>query len=78
MKVYDPILCMMVEKPDVKKVKDFDGEMFVGLTFASGRTEGYKGTEEEIDKWARALLKKYGEKWVKITKGGRVIKTWLG
>lgn len=71
MKVYDPILCMMVEKQDVKKVKDFDGEMFVGLTFASGRTEGYKG-------WARALLKKYGEKWVKITKGGRVIKTWLG
>ena len=24
MKVYDPILCMMVEKPDVKKVKDSD------------------------------------------------------
>lgn len=69
---YDPILCMMVD--DSVNTKD---AMFVQLRFSSGRTEGAKLEENEYREYAEALLKKYGEKMVTLSKQGKVIATYL-
>ena len=68
---YDPIMCMMVD--DSVKTKD---AMFVQLKFGSGRTEGAKLEENEYREYAEALLKKYGEKRVTLSKQGKVIVTY--
>ena len=69
---YDPIMCMMVD--DSVKTKD---AMFVQLKFSSGRTEGAKLEESEYREYAEALLNKYGEKMVTISKNGKVIATYM-
>ena len=69
---YDPIMCMMV--PDTVKTKD---AMFVQLRFSSGRTEGAKLEESEYREYAEALLNKYGEKMVTISKNGKAIATYM-
>ena len=68
---YDPIMCMMVDD----SVKTGDA-MFVQLKFGSGRTEGAKLEENEYREYAEALLKKYGEKRVTLSKQGKVIVTY--
>ena len=68
---YDPIMCMMVD--DSVKTED---AMFVQLKFGSGRTEGAKLEENEYREYAEALLKKYGEKRVTLSKQGKVIVTY--
>ena len=68
---YDPIMCMMVD--DSVKMED---AMFVQLKFGSGRTEGAKLEENEYREYAEALLKKYGEKRVTLSKQGKVIVTY--
>lgn len=68
---YDPILCMIVD--DSVKTED---AMFVQLKFGSGRTEGAKLEENEYREYAEALLKKYGEKRVTLSKQGKVIVTY--
>lgn len=70
-KIYDPIMCMMVD--DSVKTED---AMFVQLKFGSGRTEGAKLEENEYREYAEALLKKYGEKRVTLSKQGKVIVTY--
>ena len=50
--------------------------MFVQLKFGSGRTEGAKLEENEYREYAEALLKKYGEKRVTLSKQGKVIVTY--
>ena len=70
-KRYDPIMCMMVD--DSVKTED---AMFVQLKFGSGRTEGAKLEENEYREYAEALLKKYGEKRVTLSKQGQVIVTY--
>ena len=72
-KVYDPIMCMMVDKPD--KVQD--GILFYQLRFSSGRTEGAKLDESEIRSYAEALLEKYGEKQVAVSRQGKIVATYL-
>lgn len=69
---YDPIMCMMVD--DSVKTKD---AMFVQLRFSSGRTEGAKLEENEYREYAEALLKKYGEKMVTLSKNGKAIATYM-
>lgn len=69
---YDPIMCMMVD--DSVKTKD---AMFVQLRFSSGRTEGAKLEENEYREYAEALLNKYGEKMVTISKNGKAIATYM-
>ena len=68
---YDPIMCMIVD--DSVKTED---AMFVQLKFGSGRTEGAKLEENEYREYAEALLKKYGEKRVTLSKQGKVIVTY--
>lgn len=71
---YDPILCMNV--PDsTSKAKDAD--MFVQLRFSSGKTEGAKLDPNEFREYAEALLNKYKEKQVTISKNGKVLATYI-
>lgn len=72
-KVYDPIMCMMVDKPD----KAQDGILFYQLRFSSGRTEGAKLDESEIRSYAEALLEKYGEKQVAVSRQGKIVATYF-
>ena len=72
-KVYDPIMCMMVDKPD----KAQDEILFYQLRFSSGRTEGAKLDESEIRSYAEALLEKYGEKQVAVSRQGKIVATYL-
>ena len=51
--------------------------MFVQLRFSSGRTEGAKLEENEYREYAEALLKKYGEKMVTLSKNGKAIATYM-
>lgn len=69
---YEPIMCMMVN--DSVKTED---AMFVQLRFSSGRTEGAKLEENEYREYAEALLKKYGEKMVTLSKNGKAIATYM-
>ena len=64
---------------NAKKVRDSvktEDAMFVQLKFGSGRTEGAKLEENEYREYAEALLKKYGEKRVTLSKQGKVIVTY--
>lgn len=72
-KRYDPILCMMVDEP----AKAQDGILFYQLRFSSGRTEGAKLDESEIRSYAEALLEKYGEKQVAVSRQGKIVATYL-
>lgn len=114
-KVYDPIMCMMVDEPtkaqDELKIKKEDGLwcvykdgkvigqsnseagalrlyrmfeskaqdeiLFYQLRFSSGRTEGAKLDESEIRSYAEALLEKYGEKQVAVSRQGRIVATYF-
>ena len=72
-KRYDPILCMFVDEP----TKAQDGILFYQLRFSSGRTEGAKLDESEIRSYAEALLEKYGEKQVAVSRQGKIVATYL-
>ena len=72
-KRYDPIMCMMVDEP----TKAQDGILFYQLRFSSGRTEGAKLDESEIRSYAEALLEKYGEKQVAVSRQGKIVATYL-
>ena len=72
-KRYDPIMCMMVDEP----TKAQDGILFYQLRFSSGRTEGAKLDESEIRSYAEALLEKYGEKQVAVSRQGRIVATYF-
>lgn len=72
-KRYDPIMCMMVDEP----AKAQDEILFYQLRFSSGRTEGAKLDESEIRSYAEALLEKYGEKQVAVSRQGRIVATYL-
>ena len=54
-----------------------DGILFYQLRFSSGRTEGAKLDESEIRSYAEALLEKYGEKQVAVSRQGKIIATYL-
>ena len=68
---YDPVMCMVV--PDTKTMD----ATFVQLRFSSGKVEGAKLEENEYREYAEALLKKYGEKMVTLSKNGKVIATYM-
>lgn len=72
-KRYDPILCMMVDEP----TKAQDAILFYQLRFSSGRTEGAKLDESEIRSYAEALLEKYGEKQVAVSRQGKIVATYF-
>lgn len=72
-KVYDPIMCMMVDKPD----KAQDELLFYQLKFGSGKTEGAKLDESEIRSYAEALLEKYDEKRVTVSRQGKIVATYM-
>ena len=72
-KRYDPIVCMMVDEP----TKAQDGILFYQLRFSSGRTEGAKLDESEIRSYAEALLEKYGEKQVAVSRQGKIVATYF-
>ena len=54
-----------------------DGILFYQLRFSSGRTEGAKLDESEIRSYAEALLEKYGEKQVAVSRQGKIVATYL-
>lgn len=56
--------------------KTHDAMMFVQLRFGSGKIEGAKLDESEFREYAEALLKKYGEKIVTLSKNGKAIATY--
>lgn len=72
-KRYDPIMRMMVDEP----TKAQDEILFYQLRFSSGRTEGAKLDESEIRSYAEALLEKYGEKQVAVSRQGKIVATYL-
>ena len=72
-KRYDPIMCMMVDEP----TKAQDEILFYQLRFSSGRTEGAKLDESEIRSYAEALLEKYGEKQVAVSRQGKIVATYF-
>lgn len=72
-KRYDPIMCMMVDEP----TKAQDELLFYQLQFGSGKTEGAKLDESEIRSYAEALLEKYGEKRVTVSRRGKIIATYF-
>lgn len=76
-KVYDPILCMLVDKKVSKACDAHPGGEFYQLRFSSGRIEGARLLEEEMRNYAESLLKKYGEKQVTLSQKGKVIKTFI-
>ena len=54
-----------------------DGILFYQLRFSSGRTEGAKLDESEIRSYAEALLEKYGEKQVAVSRQGKIVATYF-
>lgn len=60
-----------------KDAKAQDGILFYQLRFSSGRTEGAKLDESEIRSYAEALLEKYGEKQVAVSRQGKIVATYL-
>lgn len=70
-KVYDPILCMMVDKPATRTTdaKVTDG-MYM-FKFKSGRTDTMKlDSDQEAISMGKQLLKTYNEPYAKITTNG--------
>ena len=65
-----------VKKTGAHDSIETEDAMFVQLKFGSGRTEGAKLEENEYREYAEALLKKYGEKRVTLSKQGKVIVTY--
>ena len=72
-KRYDSIMCMLVDEP----AKAQDEILFYQLRFSSGRTEGAKLDESEIRSYAEALLEKYGEKQVAVSRQGKIVATYF-
>ena len=54
-----------------------DELLFYQLRFSSGRTEGAKLDESEIRSYAEALLEKYGEKQVAVSRQGKIVATYF-
>ena len=54
-----------------------DEILFYQLRFSSGRTEGAKLDESEIRSYAEALLEKYGEKQVAVSRQGKIVATYF-
>ena len=72
-KRYDPIMCMMVDEP----TKAQDELLFYQLQFGSGKTEGAKLDESEMRSYAEALLERYGEKRVTVSRQGKIVATYF-
>ena len=81
-----------VVSPDGKVFKEFNTEaeaknyvngkakdelLFYQLQFSSGKTEGAKLDESEIRSYAEALLEKYGEKRVTVSRQGKIVATYF-
>ena len=60
-----------------RHAKAHDELLFYQLRFSSGRTEGAKLDESEIRSYAEALLEKYGEKQVAVSRQGKIVATYL-
>lgn len=79
-KVYDPILCMVVDKPATRTTdaKVTDG-MYM-FKFKSGRTDTMKlDSDQEAISMGKQLLKTYNEPYAKITtNGGRNVVATVG
>lgn len=71
-KKYNPWTGFLEDTAD----KANDAMMFVQLRFGSGKIEGAKLDESEFRDYAEALLKKYNEKIVTLSKNGRAIATY--
>lgn len=72
-KVYD---MKAIDKLD-KAIKLLDSDFYQLKFYPSEKVEGTKQfSEEELDEYAKALLKKYGDKRVVITQMGKVYKTF--
>ena len=54
-----------------------DELLFYQLQFGSGKTEGAKLDESEIRSYAEALLERYGEKRVTVSRQGKIIATYF-
>lgn len=66
-----------IDKLD-KAIKSLDSDFYQLKFYPSEKVEGTKQfSEEELDEYAKALLKKYGDKRVVITQMGKVYKTFL-
>ena len=60
-----------------KAIKALDSDFYQLKFYPSEKVEGTKQfSKEELDEYAKALLKKYGDKRVVITQMGKVYKTF--
>ena len=60
-----------------KAIKSLDSDFYQLKFYPSEKVEGTKQfSEKELDEYAKALLKKYGDKRVVITQMGKVYKTF--
>ena len=58
-------------------IKALDSDFYQLKFYPSEKVEGTKQfSKEELDEYAKALLKKYGDKRVVITQMGKVYKTF--
>ena len=65
-----------IDKLD-RAIKSLDSNFFLFNFYPSEKVEGTKQfSEKELDEYAKALLKKYGDKRVVITQMGKVYKTF--
>lgn len=65
-----------IDKLD-KAIKALDSDFYQLKFYPSEKVEGTKQfSKEELDEYAKALLKKYGDKRVVITQMGKVYKTF--
>lgn len=65
-----------IDKLD-KAIKSLDSDFYQLKFYPSEKVEGTKQfSKEELDEYAKALLKKYGDKRVVITQMGKVYKTF--
>lgn len=72
-KVYD---MKTIDKLD-NAIKSLDSDFYQLKFYPSEKVEGTKQfSEKELDEYAKALLKKYGDKRVVITQMGKVYKTF--
>ena len=60
-----------------RAIKSLDSDFYQLKFYPSEKVEGTKQfSEKELDEYAKALLKKYGDKRVVITQMGKVYKTF--
>ena len=65
-----------IDKLD-RAIKSLDSDFYQLKFYPSEKVEGTKQfSKEELDEYAKALLKKYGDKRVVITQMGKVYKTF--